>query len=122
MNDFRTIIYNWVRENFGESEANDPSWSIEALADYLSNSDINPDELNAYTKHCVYNNLDQHYVEEDVEYFAEQRNIKLTPEQIGHIASEIRDSDWYCNINAEDMDWYINRELAIAKEKENDHE
>ena len=26
------IIYNWVKENFGESEADDPSWNIELLA------------------------------------------------------------------------------------------
>lgn len=115
---FYDIIYKWVADNFGQSEADDPSWSIEALAKHLSESDINPDELNAYTKHCVYNSLDQHYVEEDVEYFAEQRDIELTPEQVGRIASEIRDSDWYCSTNAEDMEWYINRELVIAKEKE----
>lgn len=26
------IIYNWVKENFGESEADDPSWNIQLLA------------------------------------------------------------------------------------------
>lgn len=30
------IIYNWVTANFGQSEADDPSWSIEALAEHLS--------------------------------------------------------------------------------------
>lgn len=25
-------IYNWVKENYGESEANDPSWNMKALA------------------------------------------------------------------------------------------
>ena len=28
----KKIIYNWVKENFGESEADDPSWNIELLA------------------------------------------------------------------------------------------
>lgn len=28
-------IYNWVEENFGESEANDPSWNINSLAQHL---------------------------------------------------------------------------------------
>lgn len=32
---FEKLIYNWVKQNFGESEAGDPSWSIEALADEL---------------------------------------------------------------------------------------
>lgn len=31
----KKIIYNWVADNFGESEANDPSWNIEALAEYI---------------------------------------------------------------------------------------
>lgn len=29
------LIYEWVRENFGQSEADDPSWNIEELANYL---------------------------------------------------------------------------------------
>lgn len=31
-----TIIYEWVKQNFGESEADDPSWNIEALAEELA--------------------------------------------------------------------------------------
>lgn len=49
MKTFYEAIYEWVAENFGQSEADDPSWNIEALADHLSKSDINPDELNANT-------------------------------------------------------------------------
>ena len=30
-------IYNWVKRNFGESEANNPSWDISALADEINN-------------------------------------------------------------------------------------
>lgn len=109
------IIYKWVADNFGESEAEDPSWNIKALAEHISKSDIDPDELSAYTKHCVYNALDQHYVEEDVEWFANDRGIKLTDKQIGTVASEIRDSEWYCSINSDDMEWYINQELKKGK-------
>lgn len=29
------LIYCWVRKFFGESEANDPSWNIHELAQYL---------------------------------------------------------------------------------------
>lgn len=29
-------IYKWVEDKFGESEAKDPSWSIEALAEQLA--------------------------------------------------------------------------------------
>lgn len=108
---FYDIIHKWVADNFGQSEADDPSWNIEALADHLSDSDIDPDELSAMTKSRVYNALEQHYVEEDVEYFAEQRDIKLTEQQIHDVAEKIRNSDWYCSISAEDMEWYIKQEL-----------
>ena len=95
MKTFYDIIYKWVADNFGQSEADDPSWNIKALADHLNRSDIDPDELNAYTKSNVYSTLDQHYVEEDVENYANDRDIKLTPQQIHNVADRIRNSDWY---------------------------
>lgn len=115
MKTFYEAIYEWVAENFGQSEADDPSWSIEALADHLSKTDIKPEELNAYTKSNVYSTLDQHYVEEDVEKYANDHGYKLTEQQIGYVADRIRNSDWYCSINAEDMEWYIKRELKGDK-------
>ena len=33
-------IYNWVKRNFGESEANDPSWDISSLADEINNIQV----------------------------------------------------------------------------------
>lgn len=111
MKTFYEAIYEWVAENFGQSEADDPSWNIEALADHLSKTDIKPDELNAYTKSSVYSALDQHYVEEDVADYAERMGYKLTEQQIGYVADRIRNSDWYCSIGAEDMEWYIKQEL-----------
>lgn len=117
MKTFYETIYEWVADNFGQSEADNPSWSIEALADHLSKSDINPDELNAYTKSVVYSTLDQSYVEEDVTSYADSMGYKLTEQQIGYVADRIRNSDWHCSISAEDMDWYIKRELETAKEK-----
>lgn len=35
--EFNKFLYEWVKNNFGESEADDPSWSIEALAHDLAN-------------------------------------------------------------------------------------
>lgn len=108
---FYEIIYNWVADNFGESEAQDPSWDIKTLAEHLSESDIDPDELNAMTKSNVYSTLDQHYVEEDVEQYANDRGTNLTEQQVRNVADKIRNSEWYCSISAEDMEWYINQEL-----------
>lgn len=31
----KSMIRKWVRENFGESEVNDPSWNIDLLAEYI---------------------------------------------------------------------------------------
>lgn len=109
---FYDIIHKWVADNFGQSEADDPSWNIEALAKHLSESDIHPDELSAITKSRVYEVLDQHYVEEDVEYYAKEvKNINLTEQQVRNVADKIRNSDWYSSINTEDMDYYIKQEL-----------
>lgn len=30
------IIYDWVRDNFGDSEAQDPSWNIRELAEAVA--------------------------------------------------------------------------------------
>ena len=111
MKTFYDIIYKWVGENFGTQEAEDPSWDIKALADHLSKSDIDPDELNAYTKSNVYSKVEQSYLEEDVENYAKDHDYKLTDQQVGAIAEKIRFSEWYCSIDPEDLDYYINEEL-----------
>ena len=97
MKTFYEAIYEWVKDNFGESEADDPSWSIEALADHLSKTDIKPDELNAYTKNNVYDELREHFLEEDIESVAEQRGLTLTKvdiETIKHKYYKLDDETW----------------------------
>lgn len=34
------IIYDWVVDHFGESEAEDPSWNIRLLAQYIDEQSI----------------------------------------------------------------------------------
>lgn len=97
MKDFKTIIYEWVKENFGESEADNPSWSIEALADHLSKTDIKPDELNANTQWLVYDKLKEHFLEEDIEGIAEQRGLTLSKvdiETIKYRYYKLDDETW----------------------------
>lgn len=109
---FEEIITKWVADNFGTQEADDPSWNIKALADHLRHSDIDPGELNAYTKSTVYADLDQHYIEEDVENYIDGLNVyELTPQQIHNVADKIRNSEWYMSINPEDIEYYIKEEL-----------
>ncbi len=99
-------IYEWVKENFGESEADDPSWNIEALADELSKADF---------IHDIYWSIELEYLKEDVEYYASEYNCKLTERQMYAVADKIRNSEWYCSINPEDMEYYIKEELKKGK-------
>lgn len=96
------IIYEWVKQNFGESEAEDPSWSIDALAEEL-------------TKHFheLYWQQELEYLKEDVENYAENNiaDAKLTEQQMYNVADNIRNSEWYCSINPEDLEYYIREEL-----------
>ena len=94
------IIYEWVKTNFGENEADDPSWDIEALAEEL-----------AKHQHELYWQQELEYLKEDVENYAGEHDYKLTERQIYAVADKIRYSDWYCSINPEDMEYYINEEL-----------
>ena len=79
MKTFYEAIYEWVAENYGQSEADNPSWSIEALADHLSKTDIKPDELNSTTKVQAYDRLKEHYLEEDIESVNLSDRIPITP-------------------------------------------
>lgn len=98
---FTKIIYDWVKRNFGESEADDPSWSIEALAE----------ELNKHF-HELYWQQELEYLKEDVENYVDGLNeYELTEQQKYAVADKIRNSEWYCSINPEDMEYYIKEEL-----------
>lgn len=85
MKTFYEIMYDWVKENFGEGEAKDPSWNIGALADRLADSTINPNELNAETKVLVYDDLKDRYLEQDIEEVARDKGITLTEDDITDI-------------------------------------
>ena len=95
------IIYEWVKKNFGENEADDPSWNIEALAEEL-----------AKHQHEFYWQQELEYLKEDVEnYIDGHEEYKLTEQQMYNVADKIRNSEWYCSINPEDLDYYIGEEL-----------
>lgn len=101
--EFKKFLHEWVKENFGESEADDPSWSIEALAHDLREEYIKIKERE-----------DTEWVKEDVEYVANNHDIKLTDKQAYAVAQEYMLSEAYCEMHAEDILWFIQRE----KEKE----
>ena len=101
--EFKKFLYEWVKKNFGESEADDPSWSIEALAHDLREE---------YVK--IKEREETEWVKEDVEYVAENHGITLTEKQAYAVAQEYMLSEAYCEMHAEDILWFIQRE----KEKE----
>lgn len=97
MKTFYDIIYKWVADNFGQSEADDPSWNIEALADHLSKSDIDPEELNANTKWLAYDKLREWMLRQDIDQVAEDRGLTLTEDQINYIVEryyKLDDETW----------------------------
>lgn len=104
--EFKKFLHEWVKENFGESEADDPSWSIEALAHDLREEYIKIKERE-----------ETEWVKEDVEYVANNHDIKLTDKQAYAVAQEYMLSEAYCEMHAEDILYFIRRELELAKEK-----
>lgn len=97
---FNEVIYEWVKENFGESEADDPSWDIKALAKYLSEQYYKIREEEEFEN-----------IKEDVKFVAEQDDIELTPKQLSAIADEYRYSESYCEADTDAIKWFIEREL-----------
>ncbi len=97
---FNEIIYEWVKENFGRSEAYNPSWDIKALAKYLSEQYYKMREEEEFEN-----------IKEDVKIIAEQDGIKLTPKQLSVIADEYRYSESYCEADTDAIKWFIEREL-----------
>lgn len=92
------FIYEWVKKNFGESEADDPSWSIEALAHDLARE---------YYKIKESEELD--YIKEDIKYVADNHEIKLTDKQLDAIAQEYRYSEAYCAMDTDSILYFIER-------------
>lgn len=100
--EYKKIITEWVRKNFGDSEADDPSWSIDALSE----------ELDKHF-HEMYWEQELNYLKEDVDNYIDGLNEydNLTEQQRWAVADAIRNSDWYCSIDPEDMEEHIKREL-----------
>lgn len=97
--EFKEFLREWVELNYGVSEADDPSWSIEALAHDLREEYIKIKERE-----------DLEWVKEDVEYVANDHDIKLTDKQAYAVAQEYMLSEAYCEMHAEDILYFIQRE------------
>lgn len=97
--EFKKFLTEWVKENYGESEANDPSWSVEALAHDLANE---------YVK--IKEREELEWVKEDVETVAKSNDVEITEKQAYAVAQEYMYSEAYCELHAEDILYFIRRE------------
>ena len=95
---FTKIIYNWVKEYYGVSEADDPSWNIKALADELSKH-----------FHELYEKQEREYIAEDVEYVAGLMNRKLTKKQISAVTDKYYYSESYGACDTDAIKWFIDQ-------------
>lgn len=101
------IIYNWVRENFGEAEALDPSWSIIELAHEI-----------AAHKRDIWQAVEREFVKEGIKLEADGWNngegVTLTDAEVDAIADEYMESDDYTSIDPA-IRYYIEDELKRRK-------
>ena len=97
--EFNKFLYEWVKNNFGESEADDPSWSIEALAHDLANEYVR-----------IKKREELEWVKEYVESVAESNDIDITEKQAYAAAKEYMYSEAYCELYAEDILRFIRHE------------
>lgn len=79
-------IYNWVANNFGESEAEDPSWSIEALANDLAHDPVIYD---------IQQLVEREYRRQDMINIMHDLNVELTEQEQAVCLDEFMESEDY---------------------------
>lgn len=73
-------------------------------------------ELNKHF-HELYWQQELEYLKEDVENYIDGLNeYELTEQQMYTVADKIRNSEWYCSINPEDMEYYIKDVIERSKQ------
>ena len=94
--EFNKFLHEWVKKNFGESEADDPSWSIEALAHDLAGK-----YWDVRDKH------DLESAKDDVLMVAKEKGIEITDKQAYAVADKYRFSEAYCAPDRESIKYFI---------------
>lgn len=104
-------IYEWVKQCFGGSEANDPSWNIEALAHDLAHRMCNDN-----IRFDIFREIERGYLKDDCDMVAEGMEVELTDKEREAVVDEFMDSDAYIDAHAEDWQWFIKQELKHREE------
>ena len=86
--ELKYIIKRWVAKSYGESEADNPSWSIDDLAK----------ELNANIYH-IHHDIEFENELENVKLVAETEGIELTKQELKDATSEYMISNEYRSID-----------------------
>lgn len=93
-------IYEWVKKNFGESEADDPSWSIEAMARDLAHGMM---------KYSIYRVVERDYLREDCKWIAAENDIKLNEQETELVIDEFQGSEVYVDAHTDDWLYWMRR-------------
>lgn len=99
--EYRKAIRKWVKKCYGQSEANNPSWNIKALAEAMAEEHMKLHEEIVRTD-----------IAEAVKGIAEDNGIELTDKQIDVVADEYRYSEAYCEDDTDAVLYFINEELS----------
>lgn len=106
--EFYEAIYQWVDKNYGTSEADDPSWSIEELAHDLAHSTLVYD---------IQQLVEREYRKQDMQSVLEDMNVELTEQEQGACLDEFMESETYTDPHREAWEEIINYTIALRKEK-----
>lgn len=94
----KKFLYEWVKNNFGESEADDPSWNIDDLAHALK------EEFDKINYRIETLNL-----KTDVQMVASDKDITLTEDELKWVVDEYRTSEAYNELNRPAIEYFIGR-------------
>lgn len=90
-------IYNWVADNYGTSEADDPSWDIDGLALMLYRH-----------RYEIHDKINYEEVRDYVDYIAHELRYDLTDEQIDEATHEYMLSEACQEMRTEDIEYWLN--------------
>ena len=96
-------IYEWVKKNFGQSEADDPSWDIDALAHGLTYGS------HSALKYDIYRAVEREFLREDCDMVAEQENIKLDEKEREAVIDDFMDSEAYVDCPKQDWLYFMHK-------------
>ena len=94
----KKFLHEWVKKNFGESEADDPSWNIDDLAHALKEEF---DKINY--------KIETLNLRADVEMVAFDKDITLTEDELKWVVGEYRISEGYNELNRPCIEYLLER-------------